>query len=337
MSEKSFLTKFIDAGFSRVEILEASENKRTRNRNAYVVTLAAQKAPAALRAPLESKTKPVLNQENAPKTLSEFWLFPVAPETCNLACTHCLYAASPRTRNLYRISAGELAGLLVQIQAVGATPHLLFTGGEPTLHPELYDFLDMVDREGYSFQLMTNGTRMRRESAQRLAKLSHLTKVQVSLESADAKINDSIYGAGLHQRVLKAVDVLRQSDVPVTLAVTPMEANEEGLQAIESLADNKGADVKYIHLYNLGAAKENGLQPSQEIATGKGETQVDLMCDKGIAYSEGAFYPCPVLVKEPLAKLGDTLEQALSPEARRKVAGLQARHAACQVCLKGST
>jgi hypothetical protein len=31
------------------------------------------------------------------------------------------------------------------------------------------------------------------------------------------------------------------------------------------------------------------------------------------------------------------LEQALSPEARRKVAGLQEKHAACQVCLKGST
>jgi AdoMet-dependent heme synthase len=299
--------------------------------------LAAQKAPATLRAPLEKKTKTVLNRETASEVLKEFWVFPVAPETCNLACTHCLYAASPRTRNRYRVSTGELAGLLAQIETVGAKPHFMFTGGEPTLHPELYDFLETVDRQGYSFQLMTNGTRIQKESAERLAKLSHLTKVQVSLESADAKINDSIYGAGLHQRVLKAVDVLRESDVPVTLAVTPMEVNEEGLHAIEALAEDKGADVKYISLYDLGAAKENGLQPAREIATGNGDKQVELMCDKGIAYSEGAFYPCPVLVKEPQAKLGDTLDQALSPEARRKVAGLQEKHAACQVCLKGST
>jgi AdoMet-dependent heme synthase len=299
--------------------------------------LAAQKAPATLRAPLEKKTKTVLNRETASEVLKEFWVFPVAPETCNLACTHCLYAASPRTRNRYRVSTGELAGLLAQIETVDAKPHFMFTGGEPTLHPELYDFLETVDRRGYSFQLMTNGTRIHRESAERLAKLSHLTKVQVSLESADAKINDSIYGAGLHQRVLKAVDVLRESDVPVTLAVTPMEVNEEGLHAIEALAEDKGADVKYISLYDLGAAKENGLQPARQIATGSGDKQVELMCDKGIAYSEGAFYPCPVLVKEPQAKLGDTLDQALSPEARRKVAGLQEKHAACQVCLKGST
>jgi MoaA/NifB/PqqE/SkfB family radical SAM enzyme len=278
-----------------------------------------------------------LNWQTASNVLKEFWVFPVAPETCNLACTHCLYAASPRTRNPYRVSTGELVELLAQVEAVGAKPHFMFTGGEPTLHPELYDFLETVDRRGYSFQLMTNGTRIQKESAERLAKLSHLTKVQVSLESADAKINDSIYGAGLHQRVLKAVDVLRENDVPVTLAVTPMEMNEDGLHAIEALAENKGADVKYISLYDLGAAKENGLQPAREMATGNSEKQVELMCDKGIAYSEGAFYPCPVLVKEPQAKLGDTLEQALSPEARRKVAGLQEKHAACQVCLKGST
>jgi MoaA/NifB/PqqE/SkfB family radical SAM enzyme len=302
-----------------------------------VVTLVAQKATTTLRAPLEKKTKPVLSHENASELLKECWVFPVAPETCNLACTHCLYAASPRTRNAYRVSTGEVAGLLAQIEAVGATPHFLFTGGEPTLHPELYDFLETVDQKGYSFQLMTNGTRIQKESAQRLAKLSHLTKVQVSLESTDPKINDSIYGAGLYHRVLKAVDVLRESDVPVTLAVTPMEMNEDGLPSIETLAETKGADVKYILLYDLGAANENGLQPSREIPTGKADAPVDLMCDRGVAYSEGAFYPCPVLVKEPQAKLGDTLEQALSPEARRRVVGLQEKHAACQVCLKGST
>jgi sulfatase maturation enzyme AslB (radical SAM superfamily) len=337
LSEKSFLTKFVEAGFTRLEILETSENKRTRNRNAYVVTLVAQKAPVSLRAPLEKKAKAALSRENASQVLKECWVFPVAPETCNLACTHCLYAASPQTRNHYRLSADELAGLLRQIEATGAKPHFLFTGGEPTLHPELYDFLETVDRQGYSFQLMTNGTRIREESAKRLAKLPHLTKVQVSLESADPRVNDSIYGAGLYQRVLKAVDVLRESDVPVTLAVTPMAMNEEGLHAIEELAETKGTDVKYILLYDLGAAKENGLKPSREIPAGNGGSEVDLMCDRGVAYSEGAFYPCPVLVKEPQANLGVTLDQALSPEARRKVAALQEKHAACQVCLKGST
>ena len=337
MSEKSFLTRFIEAGFTRIEVLETSENKRTRNPEAYVVTLSAQKAAVGLRAPLKKAPKPILARNNAAETLKELWVFPVAPETCNLACTHCLYAASPRTRNPYRLSAEELSGVLAQVEAVGAKPHFLFTGGEPTLHPELYDFLETVDGDGYSSQIMTNGTRIKSETAERLSKMSHLAKVQISLESVDPKINDSIYGAGLHRRVLQAVDTLREKGVPVTLAVTPMEATEEGLPSIEELAAAKGADVKYISLYDLGAAKENGLKPSRETTNGGSRPDTELMCDKGVAYSEGAFYPCPVLVKEPDTKLGNTLEEALSPDVRRRVARLHQVHAACQVCLKGST
>jgi len=331
MSEKSFLTRFIDAGFTRVEILEASENKRTRNRNAYVVTLAAQKASRTLRTPLQKEPARRLSRENASQCLKELWVFPVAPETCNLACAHCLYAASPRSGNRYRLSDGELNALLAQIQELGAEPHLLFTGGEPTLHPDLYDILETVDEMGYSFQVMTNGTRIQQESARRLAKMSHLAKVQISLESADPQINDSIYGAGLHKRVLRAVDMLCEHEVPVTIAATPMEMNEDGLHAIEEFAETKGADVKYILLYDLGAAKNNGLKPSRELPAGNGEAHGELMCDRGIAYSEGAYYPCPVLVKEPEAKLGESLDEALGQEARRKT------HSACAVCLKGST
>jgi MoaA/NifB/PqqE/SkfB family radical SAM enzyme len=224
-----------------------------------------------------------------------------------------------------------------QVNSVGANPHFLFTGGEPTLHPHLFDFLEVVDGGGYSFQLMTNGTRIQEETADRLSKMSHLAKVQVSLESADAKINDSIYGAGLHRRVLQAVDTLREKGIHVALAATPMESNEEGLPTLEELAAEKGADVKYISLYDLGAAKEKGLKPAQQSSNGSGEPTPDLMCEKGVAYSEGAFYPCPVLVKEPGTKLGNNLEEALSPKSRQRITRLREVHSACQVCLKGST
>lgn len=337
MSEKSFLTKFIDAGFTRMEVLETSENKRTRNRNAYVVTLSAQKSSRTLRTPLEESPKPSLSRENAAQLLKELWVFPVAPEACNLACTHCLYAASPRSRNPYRLSSDELRAVLAQMEDLGANPRLLFTGGEPTLHTRLYDILETVDRKGYSFQLMTNGTRIQREHAERLANLQHLARVQISLESADPKINDSIYGPGLHRRVLRTVDVLREHRVPVTLAVTPMEMNEDSFGDIEEVAKAKGADIKYILLYDLGAARNNGLKPSREVPAGESESEAELMCNRGIAYSEEGYYPCPVLVKEPRAQLGSSVAEALGPAARRKVAELKETHSACQVCLKGST
>jgi len=280
---------------------------------------------------------PRLSRENAAQELRELWVFAVTPETCNLACTHCLYAASPMKRKPHRLSAEELAKLMEELNGLEARPHFLFTGGEPTLHPQLFELLETVDGAGYSTYLMTNGTRMRKETAERLSKMSHLIRVQVSLESTDPKINDSIYGKGLHRRVLKTLDILREQGVPVALAVTPMEDNEEGLPGIEEFASAKGADVKYISLYNLGAAQDNGLKPAKQSSNEKGNLAQDLMCEKGVAYSEGAFYPCPVLVKEPGMKLGKSLGEALSPESRQRIARLREVHSACQVCLKGST
>jgi len=89
LSEKSFLTKFVEAGFTRVEVLEVSENRRTRNPEAYVLTLSAQKAVVDLRAPLKKIQKQIMiGRENAAESLRELWIFPVAPEICYLACTH---------------------------------------------------------------------------------------------------------------------------------------------------------------------------------------------------------------------------------------------------------
>ena len=81
MSEKGFLTRYVGAAFSKVEILAREPNKRTKNPNAYVVIARAYKDEAL---PL-SLTRPELALTSARATLKELWVFPVAPEFCNLA------------------------------------------------------------------------------------------------------------------------------------------------------------------------------------------------------------------------------------------------------------
>ena len=193
MSEKDFLTRYIGAEFTKVEILSRAPNKRTKNPNAYVVIARASKEKAL---PL-----PLLRQElslaNAREALKQVWLFPVAPEVCNLACTHCLYASSPLRKNPYRLTEQELARVFAELESLEAAPHLIFTGGEPALHPHLYSLLDQVDQQGYSFQLHTNGTRIHANGAERLASFAHLKRVQISLEGPSPEINDAVMGTAV--------------------------------------------------------------------------------------------------------------------------------------------
>lgn len=333
MSEKGFLTRYIGAEFTKVEILTREPNQRTKDPNAYVVIAQAYKEDS-LPMPL---TRPELSLAHARDTLQELWIFPVAPEFCNLACTHCLYAASPLRKNPYRLNEHELEHIFAELENLAATPHLLFTGGEPTLHPQLFALLDQVDRQGYSFQLMTNGTRLHADEAERLAAFAHLKKVQISLEGPSPELNDAVMGQGLHRRVLQAISELRAREVPVAIAVTPMESNESYLAEIEQLAEEKGAELVHILLYDLGAATDNGLKPAATVSSNGGAMDSTLMCDKGVTYSEGKYFPCPVLVKDPDARLGGSLSEALSPRAREQVMGLRKTKAACAVCLKGAT
>ena len=333
MSEKGFLTCYIGAEFTKVEILTREPNKRTKNPNAYVVIARAYKEEA-LTMPL---SRAELSLANARDALKDLWVFPVAPEVCNLACTHCLYAASPLRKNPYHLTEQELTNIFAELASLEVAPHILFTGGEPTLHPRIYSLLDQVDQQGYSFQLHTNGTRIHTDEAEHLAKFAHLKKVQISLEGPSPELNDSVMGQGLYQRVLRAIEELRAREVPVAIAVTPMESNQDHLTEIEQFAEEKGAELVRILLYNLGAATDNGLKPAATTSPDNGPMDMTLMCDKGIAYSEGKYFACPVLVKDPDALLGNSLSEALSPRAREQVLRLRDTKAACAVCLKGST
>jgi organic radical activating enzyme len=277
-----------------------------------------------------------LSIDTASQTLKELWLFPVSPDWCNLECTHCLYAASPRSRDRYKISRDELQSIVEQLDAAGAQPHFMVTGGEPFLHTELADLLGTLDRRGYSFQVMSNGTMINEATANLFARFERLRKVQVSIEGDSPDLNDQVYGRGTFERTIGGIQRLRAAGVPVSIAVTPMADNEARLPAIEKLARDEGAEVKYILLYPLGAASRNDVGPAKKdppVEKGDGL----LMCDKGVAFSEGAFYPCTVLAKQAWARLGDTLVEALGDEARRKVREIRKTTPACEVCKRGST
>ncbi|MBI4641213.1 MAG: radical SAM protein, partial [Candidatus Tectomicrobia bacterium] len=184
LSEKAFLSALIDAGFSGVEVLGREPNKRTPNRDAYVVILQARKARKSQDLFLHEQDLPQLRYDNAATALKDLWIFPVPPEVCNLQCTHCLYAASPFMKNSYHLTMEEVEAITAELQTLGARPHWLVTGGEPTLHPQLYDFFHHFEERGYSFQLMTNATRLNDAAVEQLAHYRHLKKIQISFEGS---------------------------------------------------------------------------------------------------------------------------------------------------------
>lgn len=80
---------------------------------------------------------------------------------CNMKCAHCCFSC---TENGVDMSKEVFTKSINIIRAVAMKTHwpqlVHIAGGEPTLHPELFDFIDMVSNEKQLFPMITtNGKR----------------------------------------------------------------------------------------------------------------------------------------------------------------------------------
>lgn len=163
-------------------------------------------------------TNPAVDIEPFDMTFSDY---PVLSEValtyhCNLRCAFC-YAGCNCTTNptgsTRQMGADDVKTVLDKIFEQAKVPSVSFTGGEPTLVPYLPELIRYARDLGMRVNLITNGTRIDAEYAQRLAD-SGLNSAQVSLEGVTAATHDQIVNfPGAFVRSVAAVGHLRRTGI----------------------------------------------------------------------------------------------------------------------------
>jgi radical SAM protein with 4Fe4S-binding SPASM domain len=124
---------------------------------------------------------------------------------CNNACPHCYNPPpSPFAPPPSPLAPPDWRRVLRRLAAIGI-PHVIFTGGEPTLFPGLPDLIREAARLGLVTGLNTNGRRLsdaRFVSSLRAAGLEH---VQITLQSHDREIHNAMSGAESFDETLAGV------------------------------------------------------------------------------------------------------------------------------------
>ena len=105
---------------------------------------------------------------------------------CNNNCAHC-YNARPRSGP--ELSAGQWKQILDKLWDIGI-PHIVFTGGEPTLRPDLAELIAYAEKNGQITGINTNGRKLRDPAYLQTLVDAGLDHVQITLESHDAQIHD---------------------------------------------------------------------------------------------------------------------------------------------------
>jgi radical SAM protein with 4Fe4S-binding SPASM domain len=199
---------------------------------------------------------------------ADFCRFPVLSElaltsACNLDCAFC-YAGSGAGATTGAPSAGppvlateEALRLLAIIRHEALCPSVSFTGGEPTLHPDLPELVARGRELGMWVNLITNGQRLA-QLAPALADAG-LSSVQVSLEGPDAALHDALVGRkGAFERLWQGVEALRLRGVSLHTNTTVNRRNVDALLAIVDLLSDRGLDRFTMNLViPTGSATRN--------------------------------------------------------------------------------
>jgi MoaA/NifB/PqqE/SkfB family radical SAM enzyme len=179
---------------------------------------------------------------------------------CNLACGYCLTGSSPRSpRRL--LAPDRILGIARDAPALGFDAFGI-TGGEPLLVPGVPDLVAVL-ADVAPVTLLTNGTLFTPRMLERFAPLAGRdVAVQISLDSADAAVNDAARGPGNHARVVAAVPRLVAMGVRVRIATTLEADAGDELPALCALHRSLGvgdADHVVRQIVARGRAVETGL------------------------------------------------------------------------------
>ncbi len=170
--------------------------------------------------------------------------------TCNLTCIHCLSDSGARKK-----SELTTAQCMRVIDTLAEQKVFQFNigGGEPFMRPDFPDLMDYAHSKGMVTCISTNGTLIDKEMARRLDHKQ--VYIQVSLDGASPATNDPIRGQGSFQKVIQALENLKQRDVEVSVNTVLTRLNYPELDQLVRLAEDYGAKLRVSRFRPSGRGK----------------------------------------------------------------------------------
>jgi len=151
----------------------------------------------------------------------------IPTKRCNLRCRHCMrstFASDFLDVSLYDKFVRDVL-LNYGPQADGWT----YTGGEPTLHPEIGELLEINGKYNVKGSIMTNGQYM--PGIENVIKTKqHVSFIRLSIDGHTAEINDAIRGEGSFDECIIAIKEYVKNGVNIGLGVT---VHDDNIDAIE--------------------------------------------------------------------------------------------------------
>jgi MoaA/NifB/PqqE/SkfB family radical SAM enzyme len=156
---------------------------------------------------------------------------------CNLRCTYCEIPLQERDE----MSTAEWLAAIDELQA-GGMGRASLIGGEPLLRNDAGKIIRHLKRRGVHASMNTNGWLV----AERIEDVADLDLVCVSLDGPEA-IHDAQRHRGSYARAIRALDTLRQRNIPTVTMTVVTPAGIDHVEHVLEIAHECGI-IAYFHL-----------------------------------------------------------------------------------------
>lgn len=217
-------------------------------------------------------------------------------QSCNLCCPNCFAASAPRLRGTVPI-ATVLDSIDTRLaRENGRIDVLMISGGEPTIHPGLYELLDAVmERPIVRVLLNTNGIEIAQNDRLLVYLQKHRKRIEVYLQFDGFKLETHRYHRGADLRKVKerAIERLSQAGVFTTLTMTAaLGVNDDEIGEVVMHALNTPFVGGVSIQPQFGSGRSTPIDPNQRLTHTGALARLGPQTGGLVSWSDLTALPC---------------------------------------------
>jgi len=166
---------------------------------------------------------------------------------CNLKCKHCYENAGQK--ELDELSTGEALKTIDKLADAGVV-FLAFSGGEPTIRPDILTLIRRATQRGMYVAVATNGVSFSNPNQVKLFKDAGMKFIQVSIDGANPKTHDEFRGVpGSFTKAITGIKNCVAEGLFVEVSTTVTRHNITEIHDVIELCED--LKVRWLMFYNL--------------------------------------------------------------------------------------
>jgi len=168
---------------------------------------------------------------------------------CNLTCKHC-YTTSADIDFPGELSTPEIYTVMDDLKQF-KVPVLILSGGEPLLHPDIFDISRHAKEMGFYLALSSNGTLITEQNIKPIAEINY-QYVGVSLDGIGQTHDKFRQKQGSFADSVKGIGLCRDHGIKAGIRYTLTKDNVDDFPAMLQLMDDENIDKFYLSHLNYG-------------------------------------------------------------------------------------